>query len=246
LGTAEWIAIVTVLVTLGALIVPWLAFRQDESFNSPNLSIEQVILSAKKDVRHTEKSNIQDKIRDRPQPVLSPKGDATIEITLKNSGQTATLINKAVVEVEKIEFLGSCGGEGPLYSTYEFDISIPPADTPLVIEHKLAFEVRAASFDQLALTVGPTVMGEGEYPPLFLLNVTLETSTGKSETTPSVAILSPVSKIPQITADLALNREDSAECKRENLRRLERITESANQVSPDPKQELANDRTTLR
>lgn len=240
MGTAEWIGLTGSMIALAALAVAWLAFRQDKTVVLPKLTIEKVELSTKKDIQAFDK--VDPGVWSEAQGAFR-QNDATIEITLGNSGGTSALIEVAVADFQLIGQLANCpGGAGPITTTYEFDILVPlSTDTPLTIEHRLAFEVPAGRFDQLALTVGPQEETEGEYPWLYLLTVSLKTSTGETVTTPSVAILSSVYKLERVIDDLygltpsqELDpfMEERRQCQLNNLRELRRIITDADQVSP--------------
>ena len=218
----------------GLIIAGFAYFTPRDPGKTANPRIVKVELSTGKEVE------LQLDVEGYPEypTELARKHDATIDITLENSGGTAAYIESIAAELQYIGQVENCAESGgPLRITALYDIRVPLAGTaPLTLEDEIAFQIAANSFDRLALTIGPDVYYEGDYPSLYRLHVTLQTSDGRALDTPSLALISSTDYHSSVLGFVGPDFSHNAEferCITDNYAKFVEASETAKIISPE-------------
>lgn len=242
---SSWVSAFTVLAGIagvGTLILSAITYiAPNGSTTASDLRVVRVEVNTLKDVETSLEFPPE---FDEPSEVIR-QNDATIEVTLENRGNGAALIESATAEFSYLSAIERCSvGAGPVTVTGLYDIGVAPGSVlPLTVTSDLSFEVSAASFDRLGITVGPKSRNEGDYPSLYRLSLALNTSSGRTLRVGPVALLSSTEYADNVIGDLVFRLEKSKEnagdgmfyreCFIRNYQALQDATTSAQHILPE-------------
>lgn len=192
------VAIVALLVSLGALYLSWDAAQSGrtaaevsrrEADRASVLEISAVDATLAQDLTGTSVPLENTEKARQLKGLRGPK----IDLTLKNRGSGEALIDSATITVHRSETLAAChglGGVEGVAANYDFPVD-PRATTPFSITKEMRFTVPSAEHERLTLTVGPTGKYVGEDPWIGVLQVTLHHAGGQDIEFGPVAVVSP-------------------------------------------------------
>lgn len=155
------IAIAGIIFTLAALVVAWLAFRQDQS-SMERSSSAQLKVVGEPAVRTT--NEIRAQFKDDSEPTWSQEAEmelSVIDVVLENTGGRPALISSVEATISEAAELEDCREAvgGAVYITALYSITVPYDNEsmmhPISLQAEFPFAVEANSVDRLAITVGP-------------------------------------------------------------------------------------------
>lgn len=186
---------------------------------------------------------------EKPEPF--PIKATPVDITLKNDGPSPQLIDKATVEVVYAEKLEDCAGVGgPVIVSGEYAVKLPDPMPirPFTQQRDLRFEVKAGSYDRLALTVGP-LKDRLSSPTPWLIVARIGLHIDRQPQDLDVGAVAMLSRSEAGMSNVAGSFKGNLECVERNSHRLAQVYEIqatrateldrmriayASQLDPDP------------
>ena len=147
------------------------AIAQSAEVLQPGLRLAAAAAYLTDDLEGTSESS------DQPKQSETGLWGPKIDLTLVNERARAALVSRVVLDFELTRHLEPCiamGGSLQISVNYDVPIPGPPAPAnPFTAGHDTRLEVEPAKHDRFTVTTGPRTIGDGSFPMIILVRVTL-------------------------------------------------------------------------